>query len=129
MSDRTFISFYLRYNTMHVFYRAVREIGKPAFVKFLISGDDMKMVMQPHDKKEFVSFRVPQAIYHPQYHTHKCFQIRSKAFCELLASRLEWDSTRSYRIPGTIYPNQQLVLFDLSAAEQIGELPRVEEAI
>lgn len=119
MSENTYISFYLRYNTVHVFVNAVREIGRPKFVRFLVNGNEMMMVMQPHYRKEIVSFRVPDSILMNSYGTHDAFQIHSKAFCQVLSGKMGWDSSCSYRIPGKIYPKQQIVRFDLKQAELI----------
>lgn len=122
MGEATYISFYLRYNTMHVFVKAVREIKQPRYVRFLVNGDEMMMVMQSYHKKEFVSFKVPDSIYKSESGNCTAFQIHSKAFCRVLAKRLGWNESCSYRIPGVIYPQQQLVRFDLKKAVPINRV-------
>ena len=119
MGDGTYISFYLRHNTMRVFVKAVREINRPRFVRFLVNGDEMMMVMQSYHKKDFVSFKVPESIYGHENGSSAAFQIYSKAFCSVLAKRLGWNESCSYRIPGVIYPQQRLVRFDLKKAVPI----------
>ena len=121
MDNRTFISFYLRSDSIHIFVKALRKIGNPRYVRFLINGDDLKMVMQPHDRKEFISFRVPASIYGDKREPRKAFQVRSRAFCALMAARLEWDTSLSYRVPGEIYPNQKIVRYDLNKAIPISQ--------
>jgi hypothetical protein len=115
LNDNTFISFYLKENKIHVFCDAVRAIGEPPFVRFLLNGDGTSMIMEPYDKKEFQSMRVPKAVYNKTGR----MEFRSVGFCRLLAQRLGWEPTFSYRITGKILPRQCLILFDLTRAVQI----------
>lgn len=115
MADSTYISFYLRSNTIHIFRKAVREIGCPPFIRFLIHSDGVRMIMQAYFRLEFISFRVPLAVYDKK----GSMELRSKAFCQVVASHMGWDTTKSYRIPGNIYPGQNFVQFDLSRAAAI----------
>lgn len=115
MGDSTYISFYLRSNTIHIFCKAIREIGNPEFIRFLIHLDGIKLVMQAYTQLEFISFRVPCSVYEKK----GSMELRSKAFCGVIASHMGWDTRKSYRIPGNIYPKQRLVQFDLSKAVAI----------
>ena len=119
MVDTTYISFYLRYNRIHIFCKALRDVGKPEFIRLLINADHMRLIMQPYHKKDFRSFRVPKAIYDHQHGGNESMELHSQAFCLLLANRLGWDTTRSYRVPGIIYCDQNLVCFDLNRAALI----------
>lgn len=112
MNETTYISFYLRENRIHVFCKTVRTIGEPRFVRFLINGDGTSMIMEPYDKMEFQSMRVPNGIYSM---TGK-MEFRSTPLCRLLSLRLGWDTMCSYRVPGKILTKQGLVLFDLASA-------------
>ena len=112
MADNTYISFYLGIGRIHVFCNTVREIGEPPYIRFLLEQSGSTMLMEPYDRKEFQSLRVPKAVYRK---TGK-MEFRSAAFCRLLAGKLGWDYTCSYRIPGRILPKQKLVIFDLTGA-------------
>lgn len=72
------------------------------------------MIMEPYDKKEFQSMRVPKAVYNKTGR----MEFRSVGFCRLLAHRLGWAPTYSYRIPGKVLSRQRLVMFDLMCAVQ-----------
>lgn len=124
MNDNTFISFYLKENRIHVFCDSIRAIGEPPFVRFRLNSDGTSMIMEPYDKKEFQSMRVPKAVYNK---TGK-MEFRSVGFCRLLAQRLDWESTFSYRIPGKILSMQSLVLFDLKRAVQFRVVPNATES-
>lgn len=79
----------------------------------------MKMVMQPYDKKDFVSFRVPNMSIKKTSGTCAGFRVHSKAFCQVLACALGWNPDMSYKVPGTIASKQRLVCFDLKKANVI----------
>lgn len=98
-----------------MFSDAVRAIGEPPFVRFLISADGTSMVMAPFDKKEFQSVRVPKDVYQKT----GTMDFRSVGLCRFLAYRFGWDRTCSYRLPGRVLPKQGLVRFDLTCAVQI----------
>lgn len=115
MNEYTFISFYLSESKIHVYADAVRAIGEPPFVRFLLNGDGTSMIMEPFDRKEFQSIRVWNKVYDKTGR----MEFRSVGLCRLLSHRLDWEQTHSYRIPGKILPKQNLVLFDLTCAVQI----------
>jgi len=71
--------------------------------------------MQSYHKQDFISFRVPKAI----FSGGGSMEISSKPFCRLLAMRLGWDTNKSYRIPGRYFPSQKIVRFDLASAVEI----------
>lgn len=112
MNEKTYISFYLRENRIHVFCKTVRTIGEPRFVRFLINGDGTSMIMEPYDKMELQSMRVPKGV----YNMSGKMEFRSTPLCQLLSRRLGWDQMCSYRVPGRILTKQGLVLFDLMSA-------------
>jgi hypothetical protein len=110
LNNTTYISFYLRSGRIHVFCAAVRAIGEPPFVRFRLNGDGTSMIMEAYDKKEFQSMCVPKTVYNKTGQ----MEFNSIGFCKLLADRLSWDQSHSYRIPGKILSKQNLVLFDLA---------------
>ena len=115
----TSVSFYLRSNTVRVFIGALREIGEPQFIRFLINEERMELVLQPYHRKEFQSFRVPEGLYHPDSGKYKNMCVHSQAFCRLVAMRLGWDLSVSYRVPGTVIRQHRIIVFHLRRAQQI----------
>lgn len=115
MRSGTHISFYLRLGTIHIHHTTIRNLGNPAFIRFLISDDGNTMLVQSFDKKTFQSFRVPG---YPSDQLGKV-QIHSKGFCDMMVRRFGWDPEMSYRIPGKPYPTQSVAAFDLSKADAI----------
>lgn len=101
---------------IHIFCKALRDVGKPEYIRLLINADHMRLIMQPYHKKDLLSFRVPKSIYSHQCVGNDRMELHSQAFCLLLANRLGWDTARSYRVPGIIYGDQNLVCFDLNKA-------------
>ena len=81
-------------------------------MRFLINGDGTSMIMEPYDKMELQSMRVPKGV----YNMSGKMEFRSTPLCQLLSRRLDWDPMCSYRVPGRILTKQDLVLFDLMSA-------------
>lgn len=73
------------------------------------------MILLPYNKKTFQSLRVPETVNYDRW----SMEISSKPLCLLLAHHFDWELSRSYRIPGKIYEQQPLVLFNLSRAYPI----------
>lgn len=116
MAD-TYISFYLRNNRIHIFVDALRGIGSPKYVCFLIADDGNTLILSPYKTKNFHSHRVPQAVYHGK----RSLELASMRLCKILTVEFGWDSSKSYRIPGQLIENKKIVVFDLRNATKIGE--------
>ena len=84
-------------------------------MRFLINRDATSIIMEPYDKMELQSMRVPPGIYNMAGR----MEFRSTPLCQLFSRRLGWDTTHSYRVPGRILIKQGVVAFDLSSAFQI----------
>ena len=113
--DETYVSFYLRRNRIRVFRQVIAAIGDPRFIRFMIKEDGSSLILLPYNKKTFQSLRVPETVNYGRW----SMEISSKPLCLLLARCLGWELSRSYRIPGKVYEQQPLVLFNLSRAYQI----------
>lgn len=116
MAD-TYISFYLRNNRIHVFVDALRGIGSPKYVCFMISDDGNTLILSPYQKKDFHSHRVPQDV----YHGIGSLNLTSIHLCQILAAEFGWDCSKSYRIPGRLEEDKKVVVFDLRFASKIRE--------
>lgn len=116
MAD-TYISFYLRNSRIHIFVDALRGIGSPKYVCFLITDDGKNLILSPYKKKDFHSHRVPQDVYHGK----RSLELASMRLCQILTAEFGWDSSKSYRIPGRLVEDKKIVVFDLSRAAKIGE--------
>lgn len=113
--EQTYISFYLRYNNILIFRRALREIGEPKRICFMFSDDEKHFLIKPYDKVDFKSHKVPKNAYTGT----GSMVISSKKLCRILANKCSWDISKSYRVSGIIKPEQKLVLFDLDTAQKI----------
>jgi len=114
MTD-TYISFYLRHNRIHIFVDALRSIGSPKYVCFMISDDGDTLIMSPYRKKDFHSHRVPQDV----YHGIGSFNLTSIRLCQILTTEFGWDSSKSYRVPGWFDEEKRVVVFNLRFASKI----------
>jgi len=111
----TNISFYLRANRIHIFVDALRGIGEPSRICFMISESGESLLIAPYDKRDFKSHSVPQEVYSGT----EAMEISSIKLCRIIAKLHDWDLSRSYRVPGKVYERKKIAIFDLNNAEPI----------
>lgn len=97
--SNTFISFYLSDGRIHIPLEALRGLGNPKYVHFLLSEDGNSMIMKPCERKVFSSMRVPAKIYLKK-DRHLKMDVNCIMLCRLLAKHLSWSMEHSYRAPG-----------------------------
>ena len=114
MND-TYISFYLRANRVHIFVDALRKIGHPKYICFMIEENGKTLVLAPYPKKDFYSHGVPPAVYNGS----KSMEVSSLRLCRILADLYKWNLDASYRVPGTIIQKSNIAIFYLGEAEII----------
>ena len=115
MEADTYISFYLKANRIHVYVDALRGIGSPKFVCFMIDESGEILLMKPYPRKDFYSHRVKSGVYSGDNR----LELNSKALCSIISRLYKWDNEYSYRVPGVIRPGQKIVMFHLPLAEEI----------
>lgn len=115
MANETFMSFYLKANRLHVFVDALRGIGSPNYIAFMIEENGETLIMKAYEKKDFYSHRVPPGV----YNGCKSMEISSQRLCDIISGLYDRDRNSSYRIPGVILREKGMVLFYLTKAEPI----------
>lgn len=113
--DVTYISFYLRAGRIHVFVDALRAIGSPDRICFMIDDDGKHLMIIPYNKRDFKSHKVPKKVYEGQ----SSLEISSMKFCKLISGMKNWDNSHSYRIPGEIKKTINAAVFNLEEAVAI----------
>lgn len=111
----TYLSFYLRANRIHIFTEALRGIGCPSYICFMLSPTGESLIIKPYPRKDYHSHRVPKEVYLGK----KSMEISSMRLCRMIASMQGWNDQYSYRVPGKVLKQQGLVLFQLEQAECI----------
>lgn len=114
MND-THISFYLRANRIHIFVDALRAIGSPKRICFMVAEDGQSFLIAPYDKRDFKSHGVPADVYQGDGR----MEISSMKLCSIMATLHSWDLSKSYRVPGKKHSEENVVIFDLKKAEII----------
>lgn len=114
MAD-THISFYLKNNRIHIFVEALRGIGSPRFICFMMGTDGDALVLAPYEKMDFHSHRVSPAVYSGK----GGLELTSIRLCKMLSAAFDWDCSKSYRVPGTINRTHGVVVFNLREASAI----------
>ena len=115
MAD-TYISFYLRVGRIYIFIDAMRQIGCPTRICFMVDDRGEHLIVRPYEKRDLKSHYVSPE----NYHTDKPnVRISSIRLCNALATIRGWDRNYSYRVTGKVYPNDKIVVFDLKQAEPL----------
>ena len=109
------ISFYLRANRIHVFVDALRGIGSPRFICFMLDETGRTLAITPYPRKDYHSHRVPQSVYQGE----KGMEVSSLRLCRIISNLYKWNQDASYRVPGTVFPKQRIAVFYLDSAEVI----------
>ena len=117
MSETSFISFYLKTNTIRVFKRAIKNIEYPSYVRFLIHPINLQIAMTAYNKKKLTSFRVPIRLLNDETNASLC--IHSKRLCTLVSRKMGWESEKSYRIPGRRIMGKKAFVFYLKEAYEV----------
>ena len=120
-SEITYISFYLKSNTIRIFKKTIRGLGMPKFIRFRVNPEGTSMLLEEYDRITLTSFRIPKNI----DDVEGSMEVHSKAFSRLMAFKQGWDVERSYRIPGKVIKHQKVAVFDLTQAVQILEENRI----
>lgn len=119
----TYISFYLKANRIHIFVDALRGLGSPSRICFMVEESGETLLVAPYEKRDFKSHSVPPEVYNGT----GGMKVSSFKLCRIIADMHHWDISRSYRVPGKVYSEQKVAIFRLPEAEVIdraeGELP------
>jgi len=113
--DETYISFYLKLNRIHVFIDALRGIGEPSRICFMIGEQGNTLLLTPYSKRDFKSHSVPEEVYEGE----SSLQISSMKLCRIIAGIHGWNKNLSYRVPGQVFKKQAIAVFDLREAEKV----------
>lgn len=111
----TNISFYLKANRIHIFVDALRRLGSPARICFMIEENGETLLIAPYEKRDFKSHGVPKEVYSGT----GAMEVSSMKLCRIIAGLHDWDTNRSYRVPGKVYSEKNVAIFNLKEAELI----------
>lgn len=117
MMTDSYISFYLKANCIHVYVSALRDIGSPNRICFMIDELGKTLLVAPYENMDFKSHKVPMSVYSGS----KSFRIFSARLCRLIASSHNWNVNDSYRVPGKYNSKHNVAVFNLADAETIGQ--------
>ena len=109
------ISFYLKAHRIYVHLVALRAIGCPNRICFMISEKGDRLLMVPYGKRDLLSHKVPERLYEGT----NGFDISSYKLCSILGELHCWDLNKSYRILGNVAPKHSIIIYDLTRAQII----------
>lgn len=97
-------------------------MDSPKFIRFSVNEENILMAVEPYHRKTFTSFAVPPNL----YSYNGAMIVYSKSLCGLLYSKMNWDKDKLYRIPGKIFKEQKIAVFDLTNAVCYKDTPSVK---
>ncbi len=116
--NETYISFYLRANRIHIFVDALRGIGSPKYICFMMQENCHALAVTPYKRKDFRSHRVSPNVYDGTDGMEVC----SLKLCQIISRLYQWDPDYSYRVPGFILSDHSAAIFNLRQAEMIDKM-------
>ena len=120
MAERTYISLYGKCGKIHIFKSTIRAIVQPKFIRFRLSQDG-RVLLEPYDRITLTSFRVPKDL----DDMGSTMEVSTSALIRIIYQEWGFDTTKSYRIQGTLYEERQIAIFDISTAEKITETNKI----
>lgn len=109
------ISFYFKASRIHVFIDALRGIGSPSRICFMLDGTGTKLMLLPYPKRDFKSHPVPKKVYSGS----ESMEINSLKLCRIISHLHKLDETKSFRFPGLVDVDDRVAVFDLSRPQVI----------
>ena len=82
----------------------------------MLSQNGSSLLLVPYLKRDFKSHSVPEKVYNGL----APMDVHSLKLCQIIAKIHGWDIGRSYRVPGSVWQDQEVVIFDLLNAWKIG---------
>ena len=108
-----YITFSFTDGRITVFKSALEDLHWPAFYRFLYNSSEKQFAIQACKEEAPGSHRSPRL------KLGDSCEIKSKALVRLLYRDGRWEIARSYRVPGRMVTEQNLIEFDLRQAIQL----------
>ena len=102
--------FNLKWNKIRINQPTILSMGYPKRVLLLIHPEKKEFVIQPCNRFETLSFRIPSDF---DKDTHG-FELSSIQLTELLSKEMGWDMNKSYRVMGYYVEKENIVVFPLT---------------
>ena len=117
------ISFCEKFGRIIVFKKTLELLGFPAYYRFLFDPEGQSFAVQSCEMDDEGSHKLPKLI------KNDYCEIKSLALVKFIYKSCRWNGEISYRIPGQMVPNHNLVRFDLNKALEIHEGRLIEPSV
>ena len=114
---KTGISFSMKRRRVLIYRCTLRALGMPKNLRFLLNMKKKRVAVQACEAIDRDSFKVPEF----NLGSKDQYEITSQNFLNIIYKTAEWDREKTYRMSGTVYPENRLVEFDLKNVEEISE--------
>lgn len=114
---RTGISFSMKRRRVLIYRCTLRSLGVPKNIRFLLNMKQKRIAVQVCEAIDRDSFNVPEF----DKGGKDQYEISSISFLKMVYKIAGWDEDSTYRITGTVYPENRLVEFELGNAALIAD--------
>lgn len=117
------ITFRMKAGRITIFRSILSAIGYPEFYRFLYNPERRQIAIEPCEMDAPGSYAGVKK--------DDTYEISSIDLLRILYRDNGWKNELSYRVPGTAYPEERIVEFDLAAAKEIidGKVQESDAAI
>ena len=115
MATETYLSLYGKSGKIHVFKACLRALGYPKFIRFQLNPDG-RILLEPHDRISFTSFRVPA---HIDGVEGEQMEVSTTALIRAVFREFDFNLNKSYRLEGILYEGQRIAVFNIASATLI----------
>lgn len=109
------ISFYMKYNRLHIFRDVLHSMGEPGRICMMLSRDGNRLLIVPYQKRDFISHKVSKEVYEKK----RSMEIYSKKLCTVIGRVHNWNPDKTYCIPGIINTEERTAVFNLLSAKEL----------
>lgn len=114
---KTGISFSMKRRRVLIYRCTLRSLGLPKNIRFLLNMKKKRIAVQACEAIDRDSFKVPDFT----DRIKDQYEITSQNFLNVIYKTAGWNRDKTYRLTGTVYPDNHLVEFDLANVEEISE--------
>lgn len=105
------MSFYGKRGAIHIGKDVMRVLGAPAYICIKVNKNMDSIIIAPCEGRETLSFKVPDNIY---FTNRVQMRVTSQSFVMGLMTRNDMDLLHTFKIEGTYYEEDNVVIFHLA---------------
>lgn len=116
MDETIYISICYLKGEIRLFKSTIIGLNIPSYVKIYVNKERDLLAITSDKDKTLLTHKIPKNIYDKKWK----MIVYSKKLCNVLYEKMQWDRSKSYRIPGEIMEKGAVACFELKKANISG---------